>query len=156
MRNRWFRICLWIASLVLFICGIFYPLMSTSTEIVGLRLTHEDIRLLDSVDLFLDENEYFIASLIFVFAFLLPIIKYIELAVRFIRPSIISGKLGKILHKLDKWSMLDVFIAAILILNFKMNSNIIVMELKMGTTYLALSVVLRMLVVTFWSDETQS
>ena len=156
MRNKGFRILMWIGSLGLFIAGVFYPLMSTATEIVGLRLTHSDIRLLDSVDLFLKEREYFIAGLIFIFAFVLPIVKYIEIAIRFVRPGIITKKVSRILHKLDKWSMLDVFIAAVLILNFKMNSNIVVMELKSGTTFLALSVVLRMLVVSFWTDEKLS
>jgi len=41
--------------------------------------------------------------------------------------------------------MLDVFLVALLLLNFKMDSNIIVMKLKIGTNFIALAVILRML-----------
>ncbi|MFC2119359.1 paraquat-inducible protein A, partial [Bacteroidota bacterium] len=56
-----------------------------------------------------------------------------------------SKKTILILHSIDKWSMLDVFLVALLLLNFKMDSNIIVMKLKIGTTFIAVSVILRML-----------
>jgi uncharacterized paraquat-inducible protein A len=58
-------------------------------------------------------------------------------------------KLSAILQPLDKWSMLDVFLVALLLLNFRMGSNIIVMKLKSGTTFIALSVIYRIISVHF-------
>ena len=48
------------------------------------------------------------------------------------------------LEIINKWSMLDVFVVAVLILNMKFDSNIIVSRLESGTTLFAISVVLLM------------
>ena len=48
------------------------------------------------------------------------------------------------LEIINKWSMLDVFVVAVLILNMKFDSSIIVSKLESGTTLFALSVVLLM------------
>jgi hypothetical protein len=42
--------------------------------------------------------------------------------------------------------MLDVFLVALLLLNFKMDSNIIVMKIKVGVNFLAISILIRMYV----------
>jgi uncharacterized paraquat-inducible protein A len=56
-----------------------------------------------------------------------------------------TQKKTSFLSKLDKWSMIDVFLVALLLLNFKMDSNVIVMKLKTGTQFIAISVILRMI-----------
>ncbi|MDR0294940.1 MAG: paraquat-inducible protein A [Prevotellaceae bacterium] len=48
--------------------------------------------------------------------FILPVFKYIELIIR-----VSKNKTSKILQNLDKWNMLDVFLVALLILNFKLH-----------------------------------
>jgi len=52
-----------------------------------------------------------------------------------------SKNTSKILALLDKWSMLDVFLVALLLLNFKMDSQIVVMKMRVGVAFLAFSVV---------------
>ena len=48
---------------------------------------------------------------------------------------------------LDKWNMIDVFIVALLLVNFKMGDSLIVMELQLGTAFLSISVITRILVI---------
>ena len=49
------------------------------------------------------------------------------------------------LEIINKWSMLDVFIVAVLILNMKFDSDIIISRLESGTTLFAISIVLMMI-----------
>ncbi len=55
-----------------------------------------------------------------------------------------QGAIATTLDIINKWSMLDVFVVAVLILNMKFDSNIIVSKLEIGTTLFAVSVILLM------------
>ena len=132
-----------VLSIAFFVLGVYLPLLSTKTRLLGINLSYEEVTLFDSVSMFFKNQEYFLAGVILVFTFILPIFKYIELIIR-----VAKNKTSKILQNLDKWNMLDVFLVALLILNFKMSSNIVVMELKIGTTFIALAVIFRILAMS--------
>ncbi|MBR0500074.1 MAG: paraquat-inducible protein A [Bacteroidales bacterium] len=127
------------ASAVFYILGLCYPLMSTSYQVWGFSLRTQEVTLFDSVRMFWEDGDYLIASIILVFTFILPVFKYIELALR-----IASGRQFLRLQSVDKWNMIDVFLVAMLLLNFKMNSKFIVMRLEMGTNFIALAVLTRL------------
>ena len=55
-----------------------------------------------------------------------------------------NGAIATALDIINKWSMLDVFIVAVLILNMKFDSSIIVSKLEIGTTLFAISILLLM------------
>ena len=129
-------------SLVFFGLGLYFPLFSTATKVV-FKFNSNDVNLFDSIKFFFDNGEYILAIVILVFTFITPSLKYIELMIRVLR-----NTTAKIPQSLDKWNMLDVFLVALLLLNFKMNSNIIVMELKIGTTFIALAVIFRIMSVS--------
>ena len=93
----------------------------------------------DSIKLFWQSKDYLISGVILIFTFILPISKYIERTLR-----LITGKEYPTLASVDKWNMIDVFIVAMLLLNFRMNSSFIVMELQWGTSLIALAVMLRL------------
>lgn len=118
--------------------------MSTKKQVLGLVLNYEEIRLFDSIVLFYEGKEYLLGSIIFLFTIILPVFKYVEIGNRIFVLIRLPAKLDRLLHLLDKWSMLDVFIIALLILNFKMNSTILVMQIKVGTLFLAISIIVRM------------
>ncbi|NDV58674.1 paraquat-inducible protein A [Bacteroides sp. 519] len=130
-------------SFIFFVLGVYYPLFSTATKIV-FKFRSNDMNLFDSVKFFFDNNEYFLAIIILFFTFIMPLLKYIELTI-----TVIRNKAPRFSHALDKWNMLDVFLVALLLLNFKMNSNIIVMDLKIGTTFIALAVIFRIISISF-------
>ena len=132
-------------SIVFFVLGLIYPLLSTKQQVLGIVLKYKEVRLFDSIRMFYESNDYLLSLVILLFTIVLPIIKFIELINRIHKFINIPKKINNFLHFIDKWSMLDVFLVALLLLNFKMDSNIIVMKLKIGTTFIALSVIIRML-----------
>lgn len=128
-----------VASAVFYVLGLCYPLMSTSYQVWGFSLRSQEVTLFDSVRMFWGDGDYLIASIILVFTFILPVLKYIELALR-----LSTGRQFLRLQSVDKWNMIDVFLVAMLLLNFKMNSKFIVMHLEMGTNFIALAVLTRL------------
>ena len=128
-----------LTSVTLFCLGVSFPVLSNHIEVFGFGFSKEEINLFDSVVLFYESKDYFVALIILLFTFVLPAAKYIELTVR-----LITRRKAKPKINLDKWNMLDVFLVALLLLNFKMNSSLIVMELQIGTLFIALAVLTRM------------
>lgn len=124
--------------------GLIYPILATKKQVFGLVLKHQELRLFDSVKMFYESNDYLLAIIIFLFTIVLPIMKFFELLNRTFTILNVSKKINYLLHLLDKWSMLDVFLVALLLLNFKLDSNFIVMKLKIGTSFIAISIILRM------------
>jgi uncharacterized paraquat-inducible protein A len=124
-------------------------MLSTHTQIV-FKFGYTELNVFQSAKLFFDSNEYFLAIIILLFTFLMPIVEFINLIVR-----IFSGKTNQFLQYLDKWNMLDVFLVALLLLNFKMQSNVMVMQLKIGTTFIALSVIFRILAAIFITNNNK-
>lgn len=149
MKSNMFRnrtpIILLSFSILFFVLGLWYPILSTKQEILGFVLDYKEVRLFDSVKMFFENDEYFLALIILIFTIVLPIIKFIELLNRNLNVVVIPKIVSKILHIQDKWSMLDVFLVAILLVNFKMDSSIIIMKIQIGTTFIVISVMLRML-----------
>ncbi|MDR0969459.1 MAG: paraquat-inducible protein A [Lentimicrobiaceae bacterium] len=131
-------------SIAFFGLGLYFPLLSTHTQVI-FRFNYEKVTVFRSVAMFFEDKEYFLAGVILVFTVIMPVANYGRLIW-----STISHRQSRPMWKeLDKWNMLDVFLVALLLLNFKMNSNIIVMELQVGTTFIALAVIFRILVVSF-------
>ena len=129
-------------SVTFYVLGLVYPLMSTKYQVLGIQLRHQEVTLFDSVRMFWESSEYLVASIILVFTFILPVLKYIELGLR-----LATGRQFLRLRSVDKWNMIDVFLVAMLLLNFKMNSRFIVMRLEMGTNFIALAVLTRLAVI---------
>lgn len=134
-----------IASMILFVLGLWYPLMATKQKLFGFTIDYQEVRLLDSISIFFEDGDWFLASVILVFTFIFPILKYADLSIRLLKPGFFPKRVSGILKMLDRWSMLDVFIVAVLLLNAKLDSSLIVMTVKQGTTYIAVSVILRMI-----------
>ena len=145
MKNRLPIILLLVASVTFFILGLSFPILSTKKQVLGLVLKYQEIRLFDTVKLFYESRDYLLAIIIFLFTIVFPVVKFFEIFNRLFMMISIPKRTDHILHLLDKWSMLDVFLVALLLLNFKMNSTIIVMQLKLGTIFIAISVIGRML-----------
>jgi len=128
-------------SIVFFAMGMYFPLFSTHKQLL-FKFGYKEMNIFQSITMFFKEKEYFLAGIILVFTFVLPVFEYIGLIIR-----IFKKKTSRIMRNIDKWNMLDVFLIALLLLNFKMNSNFIVMELRMGTTFIALAVIIRIITI---------
>jgi uncharacterized paraquat-inducible protein A len=136
-------------SIVFFALGMYFPILSTHTRVV-FRFGYEELNIFRSVAMFFEYKEYFLAAVILIFTFVMPVLKYVELVIRYLK-----GTASKMLQNLDKWNMLDVFLVALLLLNFKMNSGIIVMQLKIGTTFIALAVIFRIVTICLITNKTE-
>lgn len=134
-------VLVFLISIVFFILGITTPILSTKIDVFGIGFNKKEVNLIDSVKLFYDSKDYFLSVIILIFTFVLPAAKYIELLIKLIIKRYKNSLL------LDKWNMLDVFIVALLLVNFKMGDSLIVMKLQLGTAFLSISVITRILVI---------
>ncbi len=144
MKTKYIILLILLISITSFMLGLIYPILATKKQVFGLVLKHQELRLFDSVKMFYESNDYLLAIIIFLFTIVLPIMKFFELLNRTFTILNVSKKINYFLHLIDKWSMLDVFLVALLLLNFKLDSNFIVMKLKIGTSFIAISIILRM------------
>jgi paraquat-inducible protein A len=143
--RRWTIIIILLLSIICFGLGLLFPLMQTGYGIGPITLRQEKIYLFTSFSYFFDRGEIFIGLLLLFFTIIFPFLKYIflfyTLSGKIVPPQ--SG-LGTWLEIINKWSMLDVFVVAVLILNMKFDSDIIISRLESGTTLFAISIVLMM------------
>ncbi|MDR0939295.1 MAG: paraquat-inducible protein A [Mediterranea sp.] len=146
--NRILGVAFYVLSVVCFVLGIVFPILTTHKNLVLFTYDHESITLLGTVRLFVESRDYLLAGVIFMFTFLFPIIRYVELFV-----AVVRDKILKTSYDLDRFNMLDVFVVALLILFFKINSNFIVMTAGIGTAFIAFAVVSRILTSTFLSKQ---
>ncbi|MEZ5034218.1 MAG: paraquat-inducible protein A [Chitinophagaceae bacterium] len=132
-------------SVAFFIMGFMYPLLHTGIAIGSLTLESETIYLQTSFRYFFKSGEVFIGLLLLFFTIIFPIIKYIFLfttlsGIQLPRHQAIST----ILEIINKWAMLDVFVVAVIMLNLKFDSDVIISEMGRGTNLFAISILLLM------------
>ncbi len=143
--RRWIAIIVLIASLIFFILGFMYPLLQSGFGIGPFTIKSDYVYISTSFRYFFDKGEVFIGLLLLFFTIIFPIIKYIFLFLTLLgRKTPRHGAVATALEIINKWSMLDVFVVAVLILNMKFDSDIIVSKLEAGTTLFAVSVLLLM------------
>lgn len=133
------------ASVLFFINGVFLPLFSTTTEFIGLVMGHNKVNLFSSIEFMWGRADYFLAVLIALFTFVLPVVKYLSLFSQYFSLTLWPKPVSKVLDALDKWSMLDVFIVAQIIVVFKFSTKFVEIDLESGTVCLAISIFLRMI-----------
>lgn len=133
-------------SAFFFALGFMFPLLQTGYGIGPIRIKSEYIYLSSSFNYFFDKGEFFIGFLLLFFTIIFPILKYIFLFITLLGKKLPRHQLmSTALDIINKWSMLDVFIVALVLLNMKFDSAIIVSEMESGTTLFALSIVLMMI-----------
>lgn len=142
MKN-WLNWILYISSIIFFILGLSYPIMGSK---LFLRIEQDDIYLFSSATEFLKDGEIFLGSIILIFTIIFPILKYLFLGTRLLSIPLPNQKaMGFFLELVNKWAMLDVFIVALIILNMKFDSLILATNVKIGTSFFALSILLMMI-----------
>ena len=99
---------------------------------------------------------YFLAAVIFFFSIVFPIVKLAALVmIWFVRMADRHRKWSlHCLALLGKWSMLDVFVTAILIVSVKLGS-LASAKAEKGVYYFALSILLAMVVTSFENELSQ-
>ncbi|MEM0997410.1 MAG: paraquat-inducible protein A [Bacteroidota bacterium] len=110
----------------------------------------DEVSLISSIDAFFKSGEAFIGAVVLTFTLVFPMVKlaYMFWALRSF-PSKWSLRINKVLSILGKYSMLDVFVLALLLLNLKFDSQLIDMELEDGIIWFAISILLNLGVTSF-------
>ncbi len=135
-----------LVSLLFFAMGLMFPLMQTGYGIGPITLRSEKIYLFTSFRYFFEQGEIFIGGLLLFFTIMFPTLKYIFLFLILTGKKFPKhGRINTILEIINKWAMLDVFVVAVLILNMKFDSDIIITRLEAGTTLFGVSVLLMMI-----------
>jgi len=90
-------------SILFFVLGLVYPILSTKQSLFGIGLKFQEVRLFDSVKMFFESGDYLLSGIIILFTIILPIVKFIELINRVFKFIKFSKRTTNILHALDKW-----------------------------------------------------
>lgn len=144
-ENRRIALLILVASLVFFIMGFNYPLLRTGFGIGPFTLQNDYVYMSNSFSYFFENGELFIGTLLLLFTIVFPAIKYVFLFITLSGRKLPKHKaVATALEIINKWSMLDVFVVAVLILNMKFDSAVIVSQLEPGTSLFALSIILLM------------
>jgi len=144
--TRWTAVILLSCSALFFFLGFRYPLLQSGIGLGPFMVSNDYVYLGTSFSYFFNKGEIFIGFILLFFTIIFPGLKFLFLAIT------LSGRqlprhhyMSTVLEIINKWAMLDVFVVAVLILNMKFDSAIIVSRLQAGTTLFAISVVLMMI-----------
>ena len=146
-----------LTSIIFFILGMYFPILTTKYSIWGMSFSEKAVNIFDSVILFFETKDYALAIVILLFTFIFPIVKYIELWIRLICDKLINSLRTNIwLQNIDKWNMLDVFVVALLLLNFKLQDGVLTMDMSLGSLFIALAVITRMATIILLTNNTDN
>jgi paraquat-inducible protein A len=134
-------------SLALFIVGIFRPF----TEVTKLWIFENQVSVFQGLITLAKSNEWFLFCILFVFTVTFPFIKILSLITLWLKPGLTKQRtvqLYNFVSHLGKWSMLDVFVVAILVLLLK-SGNLASIQLRDGCFIFFSSVMLTMIASTW-------
>jgi paraquat-inducible protein A len=135
-----------VITLVLFIMGISMPILTISR----LWILTDEVSVLSGLWQLLDDQQYFIFFIIFLFSILLPIMKLYYLFMLSFANKVQNKNYRKylhLMHRYGRWSMLDVFVVAVLIVTVKLGAlaDIII---EPGMYFFTAAVVLLMIITS--------
>jgi paraquat-inducible protein A len=117
-RAGWMIVAMLVASLGFFIAGIFLPF----TSVTKLWLFENQVSVYRGLIVLWKAGELFLFLILFVFTILFPFVKINSLLGLWLWPRLEQEQARRMYHfvsNLGKWSMLDVFVMAILVLTVK-------------------------------------
>jgi paraquat-inducible protein A len=144
-KAKQLRIYIWIASFLLFM-GLLAPIITLSKFV----LIQNTFSVLSGLIELLKEGQVFLFLVIAGFSVVLPILKLRVLYILVSKSELMQKKVKKQLHWMHlygKWSMLDVFVVAVLVAAVKLGA-IADVEMRFGLYAFGASVLLTMLITS--------
>jgi len=135
-----------VVTLVLFIAGVSLPILT----ITKLLVVSNEVSIVTGLIQLIDEQQYFIFIVIFLFSIVLPLLKLYYLFLLSAKKAVDNKSYSKYLHLMHcygRWSMLDVFVIAILIMTVKLGALASV-EIESGMFYFTTAVILLMMITS--------
>ena len=130
-----------ISPLIMMIVYQAFPILGEVT------LSFESKSILGTIEKMYHDKNYVIASLVLLFSIMIPFVKSLVLLLYgFFKESGITNRLVRIVDKIGKWSMADVFIVAVLVVFFSTKQDIHTsIKLEVGLYFFVGYVLLSML-----------
>lgn len=138
MNSNYFLIFL--VSLASFIAGLYFPLFTASGTILGFEISQEQITFFQSIEILEKEGFKELAMLLYGFVIILPAIKFLTILLNICGINVFGIKVNNFLLSLQKYTMVDVFVIAIIAIASKYNPMFSI-NLELGTYALITSVV---------------
>jgi len=129
-RTGWTIVLMLLAAMALFVTGIFLPF----TSVTKLWLFENQISVYRGLIILWKAGELFLFLILFVFTICFPFVKNNALLALWLYPGLTADQARtfyKFVSNLGKWSMLDVFVVAILVLTIK-SSGVAHIEVGVG------------------------
>ncbi|TAL03474.1 MAG: hypothetical protein EPO07_06155 [Verrucomicrobia bacterium] len=101
-------------SLALFLAGLFRPF----TQVTKLWLFENQVSVYNGLITLFHQQEYFLFAILLVFSVTFPFVKITALLVLWLKPGLEpqqASRVHRFVANLSKWSMLDVFVVAVLV-----------------------------------------
>lgn len=120
----------WFLALVCFLFGLFLPIMS----IRQFYLFEDQFSILSALLLLVKDGQVILAVIIFLFSVVMPLFKFCAFAsalFSYQKLNSIASRAIDWIHRFGRWSMLDVFVVAVLIVGVKLSAFASV-ELHLG------------------------
>ena len=133
-------------TLLLFIAGVSLPILT----ITKLLIVSNEVSILTGLLQLIEEQHYFIFLVILSFSIVLPLLKLYYLFLLSARKAVNNQKYSKylrLMHRYGRWSMLDVFVIAILIMTVKLGALASV-EIESAMFYFTAAVILLMIITS--------
>jgi paraquat-inducible protein A len=149
----WTIVFMLVASLGFFIAGIFSPF----TSVTKLWLFENQISVYRGLIVLWKAGEIFLFLILFVFTILFPFVKINSMLALWLWPRLENEKARNLFHfvsNLGKWSMLDVFVMAILVLTVK-SSGVASIQVGVGFFLFFISVMLTQ-TASLWTGKIVS
>lgn len=127
-------------SLTLFVTGIFRPF----TEVTKMWVFQNQVSVYDGLVTLMKTKEWFLFAILLVFTVVFPFIKIFSLLTLWLKPGLTKQRIVQLYNfvsHLGKWSMLDVFVVANLVLLLK-SGNLASIRLRDGCFLFFTSVML--------------
>jgi len=101
-------------SLALLLAGLFRPF----TQVTKLWLFENEVSVVRGIITLFEEREFFLFGILLVFTIIFPFVKITALLVLWLKPGMTLHQMARVhdfVAHLGKWSMLDVFVVAVLV-----------------------------------------
>lgn len=151
-RKRFLLLSLISLSIIALVTGWFAPVLEITAyqdlPLLGNTIfQYESKSIITALLKIIDKGQYVIAAIILLFTVLTPILKtLLLLTISFQEKLHLSSKRIKFLTNIGKWSMLDVFVVAIIVIYFSMKSSGQTdANLQIGVYYFSIYVILSMI-----------
>ena len=136
-----------LCSLIALIVGVIAPLLTLQK----LYFIENTISLISTIETLYNENDWLLFTVITIFSLCIPVVKIASLIMITnidFEPGSFLDKTLSVIETLGKWSMLDVFVVALLLVSVKLGA-LAKVEVHYGLYIFALSVILT-LILSLW------